>query len=339
MKNLKNTTDISVLIISFNCWGLLNACLKSIYYSDVFFKEVIVIDNASIDGSIENLKKFYPDVQLFQNDKNVGHTRAVNQGCKLSNGKYILLLDADTELNIDCVNILATFLFSHPNVSMAAPKTYLSDGSLQDSGKNFPSPINGIFGRQSYLTRLFPGNPFSRRYLVLTNNDLSEPIPVEYVSAACMLFRRNVYNKVGEWDEQYHSYWVDADWCKRIQLTGGKIYYIPQAVIVHHEQNHRSFKKSPNRIIWFHTGAYRFYCKHYTKRSWDPRRWITAAILTTRTMILLITNNFKKTSSSRVDPLTMQKNKSFHSKKGILHMTSKVVDIFSRRFPKDKGIP
>ena len=307
MKTSKHPIDISVLIISFNCWDLLNACLKSIYASNVSFKEIIIIDNASVDGSIENLKTYYPEIRLVQNDKNVGHTRAVNQGCKLSKGQYILLLDADTELNTDCVNTLASFLFSHPKASMAAPKTYLSDGSLQDSGKNFPSPINGLFGRQSYLTRLFPRNPFSRRYLVLTDKDFSEPIPVEYVSAACMLFRREVYNKVGDWDENYHSYWVDADWCKRIQLAGGQIFYIPQAVIVHHEQNHRSFKKSPNRIIWFHSGAYRFYCKHYTKGPWDPRTWIAAALLGIRTIMQLITNHFKENPSSRVDPLTLQK--------------------------------
>ena len=301
--------DISVLIASFNCWDLLNSCLKSIYSSESSFKEIIIIDNASVDGTCEKLKHNYPDIRLLENKENVGHTRAVNQGCRLATGKRILLLDADTEINSDCVNVMSSFLDAHPEVSMVAPKTYLTDGTIQDSAKNFPLPINGIFGRQSLLTRLFPGNPFTRRYLALAAHDLQDPIPVEHVSAACMLFEKDIFDRVGEWDEGYHSYWVDADWCKRIQQAGGKIYYIPEAVIVHHEQNQRSLKKSPVRIVKFHTGVFRFYTKHYAKGAWDPRRLIAALFLTIRTLILLTTNSFKKPSPSRIDPLTMERDK------------------------------
>jgi len=301
--------NISILIISFNCWNLLNACLKSIYSYDNSFKEIIVIDNDSADKTCDNVRKYYPAIRLIKNKTNVGHTRAVNQGCRICSGKRILLLDADTEIQKDCVKIMSSFLDANPDVFMVAPKTFLTNGSLQDSAKNFPSPINGIFGRQSFLTRIFPGNPFSRRYLALTNYDMKQPILVEHVSAACMLFNRDVYEKVGEWDESYHSYWVDADWCKRIQLAGGQIYYIPGAVIIHHEQNHRSMKKSPLRIIKFHSGAFRFYSKHYTRGKLDPRRMFAAGLLGVRGLLLLITNSMKKNSHGRVDPLTMQKKK------------------------------
>jgi N-acetylglucosaminyl-diphospho-decaprenol L-rhamnosyltransferase len=301
--------NTSVLIVSFNCWELLNACLKTIYSSDSPHKEIIVIDNNSVDETCENLRKYYPEVRIIENDSNVGHTKAVNQGCRISSGKYILLLDADTEVSKDCVGLLTSFLESHPHISMVSPKTFLADGSLQDSAKNFPAPINGIFGSPSLLTKLFPGNAFSQRYLALTRCDMKQPIKVEYVSAACMLFRRDVFEKVGEWDEGFHSYWVDADWCKRIQLSGGQIYYIPSAVIIHHEQNSRSVKKSPLRIIKFHTGSFRFYSKHYTRGKWDPRRLFAAALLAARALILLGANSFKKSSKSKVDPLTMQRKK------------------------------
>ena len=155
--------NISVVIISFNCWELLNACLKSLYASDASFKEVIIIDNASSDGTCEQIKTFYKDIKLFENKINIGHSRAVNQGCALSTGNRILLLDADTELKHDCITILNSFLNSNPDVSMVAPKTFLSDGSLQDSAKRFPSPVNGLFGRQSFLTRCFPGNRISKK--------------------------------------------------------------------------------------------------------------------------------------------------------------------------------
>ena len=299
--------NISVVIISFNCWELLNACLKSIYSSDSACKEIIVIDNNSVDETCENLRKYYPEVRIIENDSNVGHTRAVNQGCRISSGKHILLLDADTEVSKDCVRVLAVFLESHPDVSVVAPKTFLADGTLQNSAKNFPAPINGIFGRQSLLTRLFPGNVFSKRYLALTKCDMKQAIKVEHVSAACMLFRRDVFEKVGEWDEGFHSYWVDADWCKRIQVAGGQIYYVPNAVITHHEQNSRSMKKSPFRIIKFHTGCFRFYSKHYTRGRRDPRRVFAAGLLAARALILLSVNSIRRSSRSRVDPLTFQK--------------------------------
>ena len=313
MNNYIDASNISVLIISFNCWDLLDACLKSIYSSDSSFKEIIVIDNASVDGTCEKLNIFYPAVRLIENDENVGHTKAVNQGCRLCLGEFVLLLDADTEIRRDCVKIMASFLATHPEVSMVAPKTYLTNGSLQDSAKNFPSPINGIFGRQSLLTRMFPNNPFSRRYLALSDYDILEPLQVEHVSAACMLFRRDIFSKVGSWDEGYHSYWVDADWCKMIQLAGGGIYYIPKAVIIHHEQNHRTFKKSPVRIVKFHSGAFRFYCKHYTWGIWDPRSAIAATFLMLRALLLLTTNIFKKSPHSRIDPLTIQKGREKNS--------------------------
>lgn len=310
MEGKNDILNISVLIISFNCWDLLHACLKSINASDCEVKEIIIIDNDSEDETRKNLQQFYPDVKLIKNDENVGHTKAVNQGCKIANGEFILLLDADTEVEPDCISLMHGFLKQHPKVSMVAPKTYLADGVLQDSAKNFPTPINGIFGRQSLLTRFFPNNPFAKRYLVLQGTSISEPIQVEHVSAACMLFRQETYKRIGGWDESYHSYWVDADWCKKIQLLKGQTYYIPDAVIIHHEQNHRSLKKHPLRIIKFHTGAYRFYRKHYTRGRLDPRSIFAACLLSLRATLHLTRNYFKKSSTSRIDPLSLNKKKS-----------------------------
>ncbi len=300
--------DISVLVISFNCWHLLDDCLKSLYAAGDQYREIIVIDNASVDGTPDQLKKHYPGVRLIENNENIGHTRAVNQGCRLVKGELVLLLDADTVIHQNCIRIMALFMKQHPQASMAAPKTYLGDGTLQDSAKNFPSPINGIFGRQSLLTRLFPNNAFSKRYLVLTDRENQKtPFKVEHVSAACMLFRRSLFDIVGEWDEGYRSYWVDADWCKRIQIAGGEIYYLPDATITHYEQNRRSLKKNPERIIQFHTGSFRFYTKYHTRGKEDPRRFMAAALLSAHAMLKLVSNRFKKSPVKRVDPLTMQK--------------------------------
>lgn len=299
--------SLSILITSFNCWDRLNACLRSIFSSDYPIFEIVVVDNASTDGTVEKLHRTYPMVRIIENSKNLGHARAVNQGFKLVTGQRILLLDADTELRPDAITKMSAFLDNHPEVYLVAPRLFYPDGTLQHSARNFPSIMSGLFGRQCLLTRLFPNNPFSRRYLALYHLDTQTPFRAQHVGATCILFYREILQKVGMWDEGFHSYWVDADWCKSIQEVGGSIYCVPKAVVIHHEQNSRFLKKSPVRIIKFHAGAFRFYRRHYTLGIWDPRNLIAAIALAIRTLLLLVTNSLKRTSQCYKDPLSQNK--------------------------------
>ncbi|KHE93321.1 MAG: glycosyltransferase family 2 protein [Candidatus Scalindua rubra] len=306
-----NHSEITILIISFNCWHYLDPCLSSIYNSDYSDFNIIIIDNNSMDGTLEKIHEKYPQVQLVKNTVNVGHTKAVNQGCRLVKNGHILLLDADVELKPDVIGKMFEYLKQHPNIWMVAPKTLNTDGTVQESARNFPSEINGIFGRQSILTRRFPNNPFSRRYLDHYNFAVRKhgPYQVQHVSAACMMFSKKTYDTIGEWDEEYHSYWVDADWCKRLQKAGGSIFFLPGAVITHHDNNKRSLKKNPLRIVNFHRGVYRFYCLHYTYGFSDPRRLIASVLLTFRATFHLIINAFKKASNASQDPLSVKDKK------------------------------
>lgn len=300
--------DLSVVIISFNCWNLLKNCLLSIYFSSGTDFETIVLDNASLDGTPDRVREEFPQVRLLVNPLNIGHSKAFNQAVKHARGKRILLLDADTELLPEAIFTLHRFMESHADAWLAAPRTLNTDGTIQESARNFPSPLSGIFGRQSLLSRLFPDNPITRRYLGRENIGASEAFQVEFVSAACMLFDRRVLERVGPFDEGYPGYWVDADWCKRIRKSGGMIYCVPNAVIYHHEQNVSSRKRNPSRIIDFHTGVYRFYRIHYTFGGWDPRSAVAAILLTIRAIILLCANKFKKRGNYS-DPLSLQRIK------------------------------
>ncbi len=299
-----NANSVSVLIISYNCWPLLDACLHSLYASDWPIREIVVVDNASQDGTDEKLRAHHPELLSVINAANVGHTRAVNQGLRMLKGDYMLLLDADTEIAPGCLAQMMSFLDANPAVGMVAPRTYNSDGTIQESARSFPAAVNGLFGRQSLLTALFPRNPFSQRYLARQNLHKTDPFQVEQISAACMLFRRVLLDRAGVWDERYSGYWVDSDWCKRIQKVGDKIYCIPKAALVHHEQNKRTHKKSPQRIIAFHRGAWRFYRTHYTAGLLDPRTLLAGLILSLRCAILLVGNACKRTCHVRVDPLS-----------------------------------
>ncbi len=300
-------SNLSILIISFNCWHYLDICIQSILASDYPILEVVTVDNASMDGTPEKMRTKYPQVYLVQNDENVGHVRAVNQGFKLLTSDRILLLDADTELRPNAIRRMAEFLDDHREVCMVAPRTINSDGTMQETARNFPSPMNGLFGRQSVLTKLFPSNPFSRHYLARDHFDHQDPFQVEFISAACMMFRKTILERVGVWDEGFCGYWVDADWCKRIQKAGGIVYCVPQAVITHDEQNKGFRKKNPKRIIDFHVGAYKFYRRHYTLGMWDPRSVMAVFLLGLRTLLLLLTNILKKAPESYKDPLSLQR--------------------------------
>jgi GT2 family glycosyltransferase len=248
----------------------------------------VVIDNASADQSVDNLRRWFPGVQVYANPTNIGHARAVNQGFTLVKGDYVLLLDADTELEAGAVDILLRFLADRPDVSMVAPRIYNTDGSVQETARNFPSVMSGLFGRHSLLTRLFPNNRFSRRYLLRDRLGATEPFQVEQVSAACMLFRRSLIDEAGPWDPGYEGYWVDTDWCMRLQRLDKKIYCVPKVRVVHRESNQPGKQKSLSRIWMFHRGAYRLYRKNFTWGVLDPRALFALVALSTRAALLAV---------------------------------------------------
>lgn len=285
---------LTVLVISWNAWHHLQPCIASILASDYGDLGILVIDNASADGSAEKLAARYPGVALIRNGENVGHTRAVNQGFRAVDSELILLLDADTELAPDAIRHMVELLDGHQDAELVAPRTYNTDGSVQESARNFPSAINGLFGRQAVLTRWFPNNRFSRRYLQRESLAATEPFRVFSVASSSMLLKRSLVERVGEWDEGYPGYFVDTDWCYRLGQAGVGIYCVPAARVVHHEQNSRKRKRSPSRIWMFHRGALRFYRKNRTLGWADPRTLLAALALGTRAALLVAANAFKE---------------------------------------------
>lgn len=281
---------LTVLIVSWNSWRDLQPCLASIRGSMFRDLEVLVIDNASLDGTPANLAAEFPEVRLVQNRQNVGHTRAVNQGLQGVGSELVLVLDADTELAGDALEIMVRFLDDHPEVDLVAPRTFDSDGTIQETARNFPTAMSGLFGRQSFFTRAFPANPFSRRYLQRDDIDATRPFRVESIASSCMLMRAAIVGRVGPWDEGFEGYFVETDWCCRLKRAGVRIYCVPAARVVHHEGNSRKRKRSARRIWMFHRGALRFYRKNCTFGWADPRTWLAAAALSARAVLVVALN-------------------------------------------------
>jgi hypothetical protein len=292
------TIKLSILVVTWNSWGDLKRLLESIQHMDLADTEILVVDNGSVDDTLVNLERQFGDmVRLHRNAQNLGLPAAVNVGFELVRGEYVMLLDVDTEVEPDAAARLLAFMEAHPDVALAAPRIRTSDGQDERTARNLPSVMSGVFGRQSLFARKFPNNPFTRRYLASARQSNHEPYQVEQVSAACMFMRRALFAQVGPWDEKYRCYWVDTDWCARLKRLGAKVYCVPQARIVHYENNRAGKKKSVWRIWHFHTGAYRLYRKHYTLGFLDPRALLAGAMLVARAGVMLVLNELKSDSS------------------------------------------
>jgi GT2 family glycosyltransferase len=293
---------VSAIIVSWNDWAKIFACLESLRAQKGPDIEIIVINNNSQDGTAEHIAERFPQVRLINNATNIGHTRAVNQGFTLANGKYVLVLDSDTEIYADCVHLLTEFLEQRPDAAMVAPRTFNTDGSVQESARNFPGMLSGILGRQSLLTRMFPNNPVSKKYLARDFLNATEPFQVQQIGGACMFFRRELLDIVGPWDTRYLGYFVDTDWCRTTLSAGLGIFCLPIAKIIHHEGNARLKRKTPARIFNFNTGAYQYYTKWNTYGYWDPRSIFAGMVLLGRALIQIVANAFPPVVSTRLMP-------------------------------------
>ena len=183
---------LSILIVSWNDWPKLRLCLASIMRSELPTTEIIVVDNNSTDSTADRLQMEFPKVRAIRNAQNIGHTRAVNQLFSLATGEHILLLDSDTELRPDCIAILHDYLRAHPEVDLVAPRTFNTDGTIQETARNFPTPLSGIVWTSVPADTLVPEQSDLRhRYLARDQINHSVPFAVQQVGGACMFFRRS----------------------------------------------------------------------------------------------------------------------------------------------------
>jgi len=225
---------LSIIIVSYNSRDYLDGCLKSVlkYHAPSNGKtEVIVVDNASKDGSAELVKNNYKQVKLIINSSNMGFSRANNIAIRQSDSEYILLINSDCEIFENAVDELISFMDRNRSTGVSGPKIINSDGSIQLSCRRFPSFFDA--GMHSVLEHIAPGNRFSRRYK-LADIDRTRHFEVDWVSGSCMMVRREAFNEVGLLDENYFMYVEDIDLCYQMWKKGWKVFYNPYAEILHY---------------------------------------------------------------------------------------------------------
>lgn len=217
--------DVSIIIVNYNVRFFLEQCLHSVFKAKNNLNiEIIVVDNHSVDGSVQMLKEKFPQVIVIENKDNVGFSKANNQGIKIARGKYVLLLNPDTVLQEDTLVKCFEFMEATPDAGALGIKMFDGKGNfLPESKRGFPSPMVAfykIFG----LSKLFPKSKiFGRYHLGFLDKDKTHNVDV--LSGAFMFIRKEVLNKIGGLDEDYFMYGEDIDLSYRIKKAGYNNYF------------------------------------------------------------------------------------------------------------------
>lgn len=253
--------QLSVIIVNYNVRHFLRQALESVFNSRADFEfEVFVVDNHSVDGSVEMVQRDFPQVKLIANKENTGFSKANNQAIRQSSGKYVLLLNPDTIVNEDTFEKIVGFMEGHPDAGGLGVKMMDGQGHfLPESKRGFPTPFVA-FCKMSGLSRLFPKSARFNRYHMghLDRNQISE---VDVLSGACMLLRKSVLDEVGLLDEDYFMYGEDIDLSYRIKKAGYKNYYFPETEIIHFK-GESTRKGSFNYVRMFYNAMIIFTRKH-----------------------------------------------------------------------------
>lgn len=262
------SVDLSISILAWNTRDFLKACLESIHRSTCRIRfEIIVVDNGSQDGAAEMVRREFPTVRLIRNETNLGFTAANNQAIRQSRGRYILLLNSDTEVQDGCLDLLVEQMDRADDVGAAAPRMFYPDGKPYPSiHPRYPDPLCCLSER-SILTELFPGSTwvekFRRRYFFIDESDYARDRDIAWGLGACLMVRRAAIDQVGLLDEKFFAFFEEIDWCLRMTQAGWKIRYYHQPVVHHHTAG--SLRQDYDRItiIW-HASRFYFYRKHYS---------------------------------------------------------------------------
>ena len=255
---------LSIIIVSYNVKDYIKQCIRSIYRSGLSENsfEIIVIDNDSHDGTVDDIKSYFDDIHIIENNVNEGFSKAVNKGIKIAKGNFICLINPDVIIKENTFSVLMDYLESNSNVGCVGPKIINADGSIQHSCKrSFPTPLNAIF-RLFSLDKIFPKSKIFGEYN-LTYLDINQIHKVDAISGAFMMFDRKIIDKVGILDESFFMFGEDIDFCFRIKNQGYDIVYNPETEIMHYKGE--SVKSSPYDMVNVFYNAMEIYFEKYSK--------------------------------------------------------------------------
>lgn len=254
--------DISILIVSWRVRELVRRCLESLGATDGTRAEIILVDNASNDGTVAMAHESFPNVHCIANGVNRGFAAANNQALSRATGRYMLLLNPDTEVRPGTVAQVVSYLDAHPDVGLFGSTILNPDGTLQRSVRRFPSLLT-LAALLLKLHALFPDAPPVRSYFA-NDFDYDHEADVDQLMGAYLVVRREALHDIGMLDAGYYLWFEEVDWCKRARDAGWKVRYAPGMPIIH--RGGESFRQHGNarQQLLFVKSALRYARKHFS---------------------------------------------------------------------------
>ena len=295
-----STIDLSVIIVNYNVREFLEQAIRSLYQSvNGLHIEIFVVDNNSIDGSVQMVRDRFPEVRVIANEDNVGFSTANNQAIRIARGRHLFILNPDTIVQEDTLTTLVQFMDEHPKAGAVGCKILNPDGTFApESRRSFPTPAVAFY-RMTGLSKLFPKSKTFGRYNLsyLTPDTATE---IDALSGSCMVVRKAAVESAGMFDEDFFMYGEDLDWCYRIQEAGWEIHYTPDTQIIHYKGE--STKKGELRyVLLFYGAMLRFAEKHFKKRHSFLFRFLLRLGIVARGSLQAIINWLKRFSPVFLD--------------------------------------
>lgn len=301
--------DLSIIIVNWNSGDILRKCVESIKLNKSGLNfEVLVVDNASSDNSLEDIP---PGFKIIKNKENLGFSKACNQAIRVSKGRYILLLNPDTLILKNSLKKMINFLNKNKNVGVLGCKLLNSDGSIQPSCHAFLG-LSHVFFEVAQLDKLFPKNRFfiqafgflSNYFSLFANYKIpNKPIEVDSVMGSCYMIRKNALEKTGLLDENFFLYHEEMELSYRMWQNNYKVMFYPYASIVHY--NKCSTKKVPNLVYYERCRSILHFFKKHKHGQFSILRFVMLFSLSITSLSLLFRKNFKQALKYRLKILKL----------------------------------
>lgn len=252
--------DVSIIIVSWNVAQLLQDCLQSVYDTTPNLSlEVIVVDSASSDDTVQVIQSKFPQVMLMAQTDNVGFTRGNNIGLAVAHGRHVFLLNPDTIILGDTIDQMVAYLDENPTVGIVGPHTLNTDMTHQSTRRRFPT-IGTAFFESTWLEGIAPRHILDRYYV----RDMADDVlgAVDWVQGSALMARHEVYDQIGGLDEGYVMFWEELDWCKRAKLAGWGVTYLGTSKMVHHGGKSTD-QAGARKHIHFQESKLRYYKKFH----------------------------------------------------------------------------
>ena len=269
--------DVSVCIVNWNTREHLRECLRSLQENVAGVEiEVVVVDNASGDGSAEMVREQHPWVKLLAQEENTGYAAGNNAALQETGGRYKLLLNADIVVKPGSVEYLVGFLDGHEQAGAVAPRLRHKDGSIQRTCRSFPDPDVVLYEAVG-LSRFFPRSKRFGKYR-MSWWDYGDERMVDQPMASALMLRDEALGEVGLFDENFRIFFNDVDLCRRLWDEGWEVWFTPEVEMIH-EGGASTGQVWGDMIVESHRSMMRYYRKHYRGKALGPAYGLAMAAL------------------------------------------------------------